>query len=52
MLAQLQKATMKNGKTVDENLVALIAKIGEKITIRRTRTLVTKKVRNFIYSFS
>ena len=28
-IAQLQNATMKNNKTVDENLVALIAKIGE-----------------------
>jgi translation elongation factor EF-Ts len=27
---------MKNGKLVKDNLVNLIAKIGEKITIRRT----------------
>ena len=30
---------MKNGKTVDENLLALISKIGEKITIGRSKTL-------------
>ena len=30
---------MKNNKTVDENLVALIAKIGEKITIGRVKKL-------------
>ena len=30
---------MKNGKTVEENLVALIAKIGEKITIGKTKTI-------------
>ncbi|MDC0460724.1 translation elongation factor Ts [Candidatus Pelagibacter sp.] len=36
---ELKKSTMSNGKTVDENLVALIAKIGEKITIGKTKTL-------------
>ena len=30
---------MSNGQTVDENLVALIAKIGEKITIGKTKTI-------------
>ena len=29
---------MKNGETVENNIVALIAKIGEKITIGRTKT--------------
>ena len=32
---------MKNSKTVDENLVNLIAKIGEKITIGRAKLLIT-----------
>jgi len=36
---ELKKTTMSNGQTVDENLVALIAKIGEKITIGKTKTL-------------
>ena len=35
----LKKSKMLNGQTVDENLVALIAKIGEKITIGKTKTL-------------
>ena len=29
---KLKKAVMKNGQSVDDNLVALIAKIGEKIS--------------------
>src|SRR6056300_855495 len=36
---ELRKSKMSNGQTVDENLVALIAKIGEKITIGKTKTL-------------
>ena len=35
----LKVAKMKNGKTVDDNLVALIAKIGEKITIGKVKTI-------------
>src|SRR6056300_1471969 len=35
----LKKSKMLNGQTVDENLVGLIAKIGEKITIGKTKTL-------------
>ena len=36
---KLLSSNMKNGKTVDENLLALISKIGEKITIGRSKTL-------------
>ena len=36
---EVQKANMKNGRSVDENLVSLIAKIGEKITIGRAKTI-------------
>jgi elongation factor Ts len=36
---ELKKSKMSNGQSVDENLVALIAKIGEKITIGKTKTL-------------
>ena len=43
---------MKNGKTVDENLVAIIAKIGEKITIGRAKTLAFANSRNFVYQHS
>ena len=35
----LKEAKMKNGQTVEDNLVALIAKIGEKITIGKTKTI-------------
>ena len=38
-IEELKKSKMSNGQTVDENLVALIAKIGEKITIGKTKTL-------------
>ena len=36
---KLKAAIMKNGQTVDDNLVALIAKIGEKITIGKAKTI-------------
>ena len=48
----LKKSKMKNNKTVDENLVALIAKIGEKITIGRVKTLADENARNFVYQHS
>jgi elongation factor Ts len=35
----LKKSKMANGQSVEENLVALIAKIGEKITIGKTKSL-------------
>ena len=38
-IENLKKSKMSNGQTVDENLVALIAKIGEKITIGKTKTI-------------
>ncbi len=38
-LEELKSTKMNNGKTVDENLVALIAKIGEKITIGKAKTI-------------
>ena len=36
-LDSLKSSKMKNGKTIEENLISLISKIGEKITIRRSR---------------
>ena len=36
---ELKKCKMKNGSSVEENLVSLIAKIGEKITIGKTITI-------------
>tara|TARA_B100001057_G_scaffold62645_1_gene56146 strand:- start:558 stop:1409 length:852 start_codon:yes stop_codon:yes gene_type:complete len=35
----LKSSKMKNGETVKNNIVALIAKIGEKITIGKTKTI-------------
>ena len=37
---ELKASKMKNGQTVDDNLVALIAKIGEKITIGKAKTIL------------
>ena len=51
-LDELKKAMMKNNKTVDENLISLIAKIGEKITIGRSKTLNEQNSRNFVYQHS
>ena len=35
----LKSSKMKNGETVEDNIVALIAKIGEKITIGKVKTI-------------
>ena len=40
---------MNNGLSVDENLVNLISKIGEKITIGRLKTISNENVKNFRY---
>ena len=48
-LESLKKSKMVNGKTVDENLVALIAKIGEKITIGKTKTVTNDGAINSKY---
>ena len=49
---KLKKSLMKNGKTVDENIVALIAKIGEKITIGKAKTIYNENCFNFVYQHS
>ena len=36
---ELKNSKMKNGETVEENMISLIAKIGEKITIGKTKTV-------------
>ena len=51
-LDKLNKSRMNNGKTVDENLVSLIAKIGEKITIGRMKTLDSSNSLIFSYQHS
>tara|TARA_B100000965_G_C19592682_1_gene758647 strand:- start:2363 stop:3214 length:852 start_codon:yes stop_codon:yes gene_type:complete len=46
---KLKKLKMKNGNTVDDNLVAMIAKIGEKITLGRSKTINHSGSKNFTY---
>ena len=46
---ELKKSKMKNGNSVDDNLVALIAKIGEKITIGKTKTISNSSSVNYQY---
>ena len=40
---------MKNNKTLEENLVSMIAKIGEKITLGRSKTLSHDNSKNYSY---
>ena len=47
-LEKLKQTKMKNQKTVDENLITLITKIGEKITIRRAKYFDNNGI-NFSY---
>ena len=49
---KLNNSKMKNGSTVSQNLVDLIAKIGEKITIGRSKTLENSKSKIFTYNHS
>ena len=46
---ELKKSKMKNGNSVDDNLLALIAKIGEKITIGKTKTISNSSSVNYQY---
>ena len=48
-IEKLNKSSMKNGINVEESLVALIAKMGEKITIGRVKTLHNSGTKNFNY---
>ncbi len=48
-LDELKKTKMNNGATVEDNLVALIAKIGEKITIGKTKTVSNSSSFNYQY---
>ena len=51
-LEKLKNSKMKNSKSVDENLVSLISKIGEKITIGRAKTFNHSGSKNFNYLHS
>ena len=46
---KLNKSIMKNKKTVEENFVSMIAKIGEKITLGRVKTLNHENSKNYYY---
>tara|TARA_B100001173_G_scaffold132480_1_gene115005 strand:- start:479 stop:1330 length:852 start_codon:yes stop_codon:yes gene_type:complete len=48
-LDKLKKLKMKNEKNVEENLVSMIAKIGEKITLGRSKTLQHQNSKNYFY---
>ena len=48
-IEDLLKSEMKNKKKVEENLIDLISKMGEKITIRKNVCLVNDKLLNFSY---
>lgn len=51
-LVKLNESKMANGNLVKDNLVNLIAKIGEKITIRRVKFFDNSKGSNFFYVHS
>ncbi len=51
-LEKINETKMSNGNLVKDNLVNLIAKIGEKITIRRANFLDNSKGNNFFYVHS
>ena len=48
-IGKLNKSIMKNKKTVEENLISMIAKIGEKITLGRVKTLNHENSKNYYY---
>ena len=48
-LEKLNKSKMGNGKTVEDSLVALIAKMGEKITVGKAKTFNKSGSKNFNY---
>ena len=48
-LEKLQKSKMQNNNSVEENLVTMIAKIGEKITLGRSKTLKNNSSKNYFY---
>jgi len=48
-LNNLKKKKMKDGNSVDDNVINLISKIGEKITIRRCNFFDNNKYMNFSY---
>ena len=48
-LNKLNKSKMSNSKSVEDNLVSLIAKMGEKITVGKVKTFNQSGTKNFNY---
>ena len=48
-LEKLNKSKMSNGQTVEDSLVSLISKMGEKITIGKVKTFNQSGTKNFNY---
>ena len=48
-LIKLNKSNMSNGKSVEDSLVSLIAKMGEKITVGKAKTFNQPGTKNFNY---
>jgi len=48
-LNKLNKSNMSNGKSVDDSLVSLMAKMGEKITLGKAKTFNQSGTKNFNY---
>ena len=51
-LDKLNNSKMQNGSIVSQNLIELIAKIGEKITIGRSKTIENSQSKIFTYNHS
>ena len=51
-MSDILDAKMKNKNTVKENLVSMISKIGEKITLRRSGCIESDQFANFSYTHS
>tara|TARA_B100002051_G_scaffold89513_1_gene85474 strand:- start:4404 stop:5255 length:852 start_codon:yes stop_codon:yes gene_type:complete len=49
---KLKATMMKNKKSVEENLILMISKIGEKITLGRSKTLKNLNSKNYYYLHS
>ena len=48
-IEKVKSSNMNNSKNVEDNLVDIIAKIGEKITIGRSKTISNLNSKNFFY---
>ena len=51
-IEKIKSTKMDNGKSVNDNLISLISKIGEKITIRRSKFFNNKGGKNYFYIHS